>query len=171
MSTTLGLGLWTLDFAPFASKQNARPPEWKEACQHGQNMEEGDFAGARAARAMPDAGLSDTVAKLLRSCEHLCVDKETRRFGKQIGECFLTKYFEGAIAIAHARPKKGAHELVVAPGIKAPMPRILPLGAVADRDVIPVSKANQGTQVVQIKLTIGVGEGDTLEARRLEPGT
>ena len=72
--------------------------------------------------------------------------------------------------VPHPRAQQRAHQDVVAPGMEAPLPRILAADAVADHDGALIGPGQQGRQLGQVELTVGVGESDALAAGRAEAG-
>jgi len=98
--------------------------------------------------------------------QHLSVDEETGAFGENPHQHVPTKHLERAIDIGYAGPQPNPCEPVVTPRQKASPHRIPAMDAVAHRDRC-VDRL-QLQQIVEIELTVGIGEGDVSAARGLE---
>ena len=151
-------------------KHHPRPPERKQGGQGPRNVAERHFAGALQSGAMPDAGFRDGIAQLPCARQHFRVDEKAWGFGEQFLQDAPAKHFQGTVTITNAGPKKGADQDVITPGKEPPGPRVLSVEPIADGNRMPLGQRNQGGEVGQMELAIGIGESDALISRGFKAG-
>ncbi len=102
--------------------------------------------------------------------EHFGVDKKAVRFRQQVGQSVAAKHLQGAVHVADAGAQQRSRQQVVASRQKATQPGVLPVLAPAHGHASAGGQGEEPRQVGEEELTIGIGEGDGVIARRLEPG-
>jgi hypothetical protein len=101
---------------------------------------------------------------------HLGIHKETARIGQESGQHFPAKHFQGAIHIANLRSKQHSSKPVITPGEKSTPPAILSIHPVAGREVMIFGQTGKHSEIGQIELAIGIGEGDEVVSGSLKAG-
>jgi hypothetical protein len=96
---------------------------------------------------MPDTDLGHRVTELPPSRQHFRVDEEPFRLGEQLLECFLSENLQRAIAILDLSPEQSTSQKVIAPRKEAPLPGILTVDSVADRQLIFLGQRKEIGQI------------------------
>jgi len=147
------------------------PPEGEHRPERAWDIEEGNLAFAAEPRAMRHRHLGDFETDQASPRQHFRVHEEAARFGHQLHQRLAAKDLERAVAIANASAEQAAGQHVVAPRIESPPVRVLAINPPSGHDGLLRSNSRHRTEVEQIKLAIGIREGNEVESRLFESGS
>ncbi len=150
-------------------KERPGPPELHQGLQDGGNVPDGDLAVTGRPGSMDDWHFSDGQPVLTGPAQQLGVEEES--LAGQTGRIdpVAAKDLQRAVAISHLGSQQGPGKNVESLRVHLAPPRVLAIGSFAAGYVVRLAQLQQLSQVHQVELAVGIGEGDQLVSRGPEP--